>query len=143
MKINDYKITLYDCKNGHKINKILLDEFAKTQQYKEQEIQCKNCRQDISKDKMFLHEGFCLRNNVFCSHCEKVFLKKDYELHVKLLKNKNSEKDNNSPTFSQKSKETMEETHKPSSFTEESDNYINNNFIQINPKPSLQVVHSS
>jgi hypothetical protein len=115
-------------------------KVTKKSNKEEKTTKCKNCRQDISKDKMFLHEGFCLRNNVFCSHCEKVFLKKDYELHVKLLKNKNSEKDNNSPTFSQKSKETMEETHKPSSFTEESDNYINNNFIQINPKPSLQVV---
>ena len=82
-------------------------KVTKKSNKEEKTTKCKNCRQDISKDKMFLHEGFCLRNNVFCSHCEKVFLKKDYELHVKLLKNKNSEKDNNSPTFSQKSKETF------------------------------------
>ena len=32
---------------------------------------------------MFLHEGFCLRNNTFCSKCKKVILKKDYETHIK------------------------------------------------------------
>ena len=46
-------------------------------------IQCKNCRQDILAEKMFLHEGFCHRNNIFCDHCQKVFLKKDYEKHIK------------------------------------------------------------
>ena len=48
---------------------------------------CKNCRQDIASEKMFLHEGFCHRNNVFCEHCEKVFLKKDYDEHLKDLRN--------------------------------------------------------
>ena len=48
-------------------------------------VRCKNCRQNISKDKMFLHEGFCSRNNTFCEHCEKVFLNKDYLEHVKLI----------------------------------------------------------
>ena len=46
-------------------------------------ITCKNCRQDIEAEKMFLHEGFCQRNNIFCDHCQKVFLKKDYENHFK------------------------------------------------------------
>ena len=36
---------------------------------------------------MFLHEGFCKRNNVFCEHCEKVFLKTDYDEHLKDLRN--------------------------------------------------------
>ena len=31
IKINDYKIKLYDCKNNHEINNILLDEFNNTQ----------------------------------------------------------------------------------------------------------------
>lgn len=54
---------------------------------------CKNCRQDILAEKMFLHEGFCQRNNVFCEHCEKVFLKKDYKYHIKnLSKKENDEK---------------------------------------------------
>lgn len=49
---------------------------------KEDLIKCNNCRQFISNKKMFLHEGFCNRNNVFCEHCESVFLKKDYNYHI-------------------------------------------------------------
>ena len=48
---------------------------------------CDNCRQDILSEKMFLHEGFCHRNNIFCDHCEKVFLKTDYDEHLKDLRN--------------------------------------------------------
>jgi len=31
IKFNEYKIELYECKNGHNINDILLDEFENTQ----------------------------------------------------------------------------------------------------------------
>ena len=48
---------------------------------------CGTCRQDILSEKMFLHEGFCSRNNIFCEHCEKVFLKTDYDEHLKDLRN--------------------------------------------------------
>ena len=48
---------------------------------------CNNCRQDILSEKMFLHEGFCHRNNIYCDHCDKVFLKTDYEEHLKDLRN--------------------------------------------------------
>ena len=48
---------------------------------------CDTCRQDILSEKMFLHEGFCSRNNIFCEHCEKVFLKTDYDEHLKDLRN--------------------------------------------------------
>ena len=103
-------------------------------------IKCKNCRQDISKDKMFLHEGFCQRNNVFCEHCEKVFLKKDYEEHVKLIPKFLTKKDNSSSPKSQKSKETQPDTLKPNSFTEETES-VNNNIIPPSfPKPSLEIV---
>ena len=44
---------------------------------------CENCHQEILSSKMFLHEGFCLRNNTYCSLCDKVILKTDYENHVK------------------------------------------------------------
>jgi len=54
-------------------------------------IRCKNCHQDILAEKMFLHEGFCLRNNAFCTHCQKVFLKKDFPNHLKNINSKNSE----------------------------------------------------
>ena len=52
-------------------------------------VKCKNCRQEIEAEKMFLHEGFCHRNNVFCDHCQKVFLKKDYANHLKSTEKKN------------------------------------------------------
>ena len=55
-------------------------------------IKCENCRQEILSSKMFLHEGFCLRNNKFCDHCGKVLLKKDYESHFNLSSSKKNKK---------------------------------------------------
>ena len=102
-------------------------------------VKCKNCRQDISKDKMFLHEGFCTRNNTFCEHCEKVFLNKDYIEHVKLIpKNLFKQKYVSSPN-SQESKDTQQETLKQSSFTEENEN-ISNTMMPVIPKPSLEII---
>ena len=63
-------------------NKAKLEANAKV-------IRCTNCRQDISSEKMFLHEGFCHRNNKYCEHCNEVFLKEDYEKHVKKISTKN------------------------------------------------------
>ena len=61
----------------------------------ESTIECKTCRQYIPTYKMFLHEGFCQKNNIFCEHCDKVFLRKDYDEHIleisKNLSNKNKE----------------------------------------------------
>ena len=46
-------------------------------------IKCSNCRQNILSSKMFLHEGFCSRNNKYCEKCQKVVLIKDYDEHIK------------------------------------------------------------
>ena len=43
ISINDYKIILYECKNGHKTNNILLDEFNNTQMINESNIICSDC----------------------------------------------------------------------------------------------------
>ena len=67
IKIKDYKIMLYDCKNGHKINKILLDEFAKTQKFKEPDIQCKNCRDKNNIEQMYYRCYKCKIN--LCHFC--------------------------------------------------------------------------
>ena len=67
LKIKDYKIMLYDCKNGHKINKILLDEFAKTQQFKEPDIQCKNCRDKNNIEQIYYRCYKCKIN--LCNSC--------------------------------------------------------------------------
>ena len=48
----------------------------------ESSIKCNSCRQYIPSHKMFLHEGFCQRNNIFCEHCEQVFLRKEYDKHI-------------------------------------------------------------
>ena len=76
-------------------------------------IRCNNCRQDIEEKKMFLHEGFCLRNNIFCKHCEKVFLKKDYKKHIiNLPKNLTTKKEKHL-SKSKKSTSNEEKNHKP------------------------------
>ena len=59
---------------------------------KESIVICKNCRQEIRADKMFLHEGFCERNNVFCEHCERVYLKEDYAKHKLEISKEREEK---------------------------------------------------
>ena len=60
IKIKDYKILLYDCKNRHKIENILLDEFAKTQYINEENIICDNCK---AKNKSNTY------NNIFYRCC--------------------------------------------------------------------------
>lgn len=40
------------------------------------EVQCKNCNQWIPEQRLVLHENFCLRNNVVCKDCAKVFQKR-------------------------------------------------------------------
>ena len=45
-KINDYKIYLYECKNGHRMNNILLNEFEKTQIIDISKIKCKECKEN-------------------------------------------------------------------------------------------------
>ena len=44
MKIENYKINLFGCKNGHKINGILLNEFENTQLIDFSKIICDNCQ---------------------------------------------------------------------------------------------------
>ena len=41
--INDYKIELYECKNGHKINNISINDFEKIQNIDESKIICSDC----------------------------------------------------------------------------------------------------
>ena len=39
------------------------------------EERCSNCHQAVPKRTMFLHQNFCLRNNVVCPQCKNVFQK--------------------------------------------------------------------
>jgi hypothetical protein len=48
------------------------------------EVQCNNCSQWVPKSSLFLHENFCLRNNILCPQgCGQVFQKRStaYESH--------------------------------------------------------------
>ena len=95
-------------------------------------IRCDNCRQDIERKKMFLHEGFCHRNNIFCEHCKEVFLKVDYEQHIiDLPKNLTSKKDESSIN-SKTSTSNEEEVSIPA---------ISQSIPTINPNATLELVH--
>ena len=64
MDIKDYKINLYECKNGHKFENILLNEFEETQNIDLSNIICDICKTN-NKSKTF--------NNIFykCLTCNK------------------------------------------------------------------------
>jgi hypothetical protein len=115
---------------------------SKNQKDKSKLTMCKNCHQDILKDKMFLHEGFCIRNNVYCEHCERVFLKNDYEDHIKTIPKNLSKNKNDSQSQNQKSPETRSESGRPNSTTDHNDsiNNFNDNNEPLYPMPSLEFV---
>ena len=48
MIINDYKIELKECENGHKTSDILLNQFETTQLYYESKIKCAECENNKS-----------------------------------------------------------------------------------------------
>lgn len=43
------------------------------------EERCANCHQAVPKRTMFLHQNFCLRNNILCPHCHLVYQKSSPE----------------------------------------------------------------
>ena len=43
------------------------------------EERCTNCHQLVPKRTLFLHQNFCLRNNILCPHCKNVFQKSSPE----------------------------------------------------------------
>ena len=43
------------------------------------EERCTNCHQAVPKRTMFLHQNFCLRNNILCPHCHLVYQKSSSE----------------------------------------------------------------
>ena len=71
MDIIDYKIYLFDCKNGHKIENILLDEFEETQKIDLNNIVCGVCKKNnksISYNNIFYKCITC--NNNICPLCK-------------------------------------------------------------------------
>ena len=71
MEINEYKINLSKCKNGHNIKNILLNEFKKTQNINFTEIKCDICKQN-NKGKTYnneFHKCLTCKKNI-CSLCK-------------------------------------------------------------------------
>ena len=71
--INNYKIKLYGCKNGHIIDNIKLDEFKNKQNLDISKIKCGNCK-DKSKSDTFNNEFFiCHKCNMnLCPLCKSI-----------------------------------------------------------------------
>ena len=49
INIYDFKINLYECKNSHVINNLLLNEFYETQKIDKNEIECSECKETLEK----------------------------------------------------------------------------------------------
>ena len=47
LRIKDYKINLYNCKNGHNIENILLSEYENTKNIESSNTLCGNCKKKI------------------------------------------------------------------------------------------------
>ena len=80
IKINNYKINLYECKNGHYINNILLNEFENSQYIDESEIKCDKCHYGNkfnSYDNKFYRCNICKIN--LCPLC-----KTNHKIHKKI-----------------------------------------------------------
>ena len=91
IKINDYKITLYGCKNGHETKNILLNEFDNLQNINESLIICNKCNNCKSKtyNRKF-HKCFTCKQNL-CPLCVSThnkshkiidYDKKDYKCNI-------------------------------------------------------------
>ena len=69
--IKDYKINLHNCKKGHKIENILLDEFEESQNINRKDIICNICKKNdksISYNNIF-HKCLTCYNNI-CPLCK-------------------------------------------------------------------------
>ena len=71
INIDEYKINLYDCKNGHKINNILFEEFEKIQNINISKIKCNNCKEK-NKGNTYNNEFYrCILCNInLCPLCK-------------------------------------------------------------------------
>ncbi|OAL49385.1 ubiquitin fusion degradation protein-like protein [Pyrenochaeta sp. DS3sAY3a] len=67
------KVSVLDLKSS-----LNADDIGDTERaHNPDEVQCKNCTQWVPKGSLFLHENFCLRNNILCPQgCGQVFQKR-------------------------------------------------------------------
>ena len=66
MEIKDYKINLFDCKNGHKFENLLLNQFEETQNIDRLKIICDICKKNNNN---IFYKCLTCKNNI-CSFCE-------------------------------------------------------------------------
>ena len=71
INIKDFKIKLFDCKNGDEIDNILFSEFKKTQNIDESKIMCEICK-NTNKSETYEHNFFrCIEcNKNLCPLCK-------------------------------------------------------------------------
>ena len=77
IEIINYKIKLYECKNGHIIDNILLNEFEKTQYINNKEIKCKICNNNNksnSYNKIFFKRSEC-KKNIYIHYVNQIMIK--------------------------------------------------------------------
>jgi len=86
MDIKDFKINLYECKNGHEIKNILLNEFDETQSIELDKIICDTCKIK-DKSKTYNNEFFkCLKcNKNLCPLCKSKHDNKHEIIDIKLF----------------------------------------------------------
>ena len=90
LKINDYKIYLYDCKNGHKFNDILLNEFEETQKINLSKIKCNICNirdRGSTFNNEFYYCISCKYN--ICPLCKNIHEKQNENHKIKKQKDNN------------------------------------------------------
>ena len=71
IKIKDYKVTLFECKNNHKINNIFLNKFDYTQNIDQSKIVCNICKKNNKSNtynNLFYRCGLCKIN--ICPLCK-------------------------------------------------------------------------
>ena len=71
IQIDNFKVRLYDCINGHDINEISLEDFEKTQKIDESKIICEICKnidKGNSYEKKFFRCNICEKN--LCPLCK-------------------------------------------------------------------------
>jgi hypothetical protein len=64
-KTFDLRVSVYDASNPPSNDQ----DSTQPPSDNPDEVQCKNCRQWVPKGSLFLHENFCLRNNILCPTC--------------------------------------------------------------------------
>ena len=71
ISIKNYKISIYDCKNGHKINNLSFNEFEDAQKVDLSKIICNQCKEN-NKNNTYNREFFkCLNCNMnICPFCK-------------------------------------------------------------------------